>query len=235
MKAGRFMVHGLWLTTLAASAATDITAPPPKLYNQGNQSYRQQQFDQAAQAYQQSLASKDQALRERAFYNLGNAYYRLADPLEATAPDRAQDLFKQSLSCYDSALALDPKDADAAFNKQMVEVRLKKLQQQQQQQKQQKQQNQQQQQQQQAAQPRQGEQQKQEQQQPQQQQQQPAGQQQQQEQPRQPRRDGDEDKPRDMSEMEAKLLLDAEREEEKHWKEIPQLRSLGQRDPEKNW
>ncbi len=227
-------VAALVLAMMQAQAA-DITEPPPKLYNFGNDAYRKQRFDEAAKAYSQSLTAKDPALQERAFYNLGNACYRLGEPLEATAPERAQEMFKQSVTCYDSALALDPKDEDAKFNKELVEVRLKQLQQQQQQkqQKQQKQRQQQkqQQQQQQAGQQKEDQQQQQQQQaQQQQQQQQKQKQQEQQKQPGEP-----EDQKRDMSEMGAKLMLDAEREEEKHWKDVLSVRKAGQREPEKNW
>ncbi|MBM3891105.1 MAG: tetratricopeptide repeat protein, partial [Verrucomicrobia bacterium] len=112
----------LSLITPHSSLCADITGPPPKLYNEGNAAYRLKQFEDAAKAYQQSLVSKDAALQERAFYNLGNAYYRQGDPLEAQTPEKAMELFKQSVSCYDSALALDPKDEDAAFNKQLVDL-----------------------------------------------------------------------------------------------------------------
>jgi len=221
----------LSLITPHSSLCADITGPPPKLYNEGNAAYRLKQFEDAAKAYQQSLVSKDAALQERAFYNLGNAYYRQGDPLEAQTPEKAMELFKQSVSCYDSALALDPKDEDAAFNKQLVELRLKKLEQQQQQQQKQDQQKQQQKQQQQQGQPQQ-EQQKPDQQQQQQQAPQP---QQQQPQPQQQRQQEQPGEPREMSEQEAKQLLDALRDEEKNWKELAPLRRLGEREPEKNW
>jgi Ca-activated chloride channel family protein len=243
-----FLLNSSLFTLHSSLSAADITDPPPKLYNEGNAIYRQQQFDAAAKAYQQSLTTKDTALQQRAFYNLGNASYRLADPAEMADPKRAEELFKQAITCYDSALALDPKDEDAAFNKKLVEVRLKKLQEQQQQQQQQQQnqqqkQDKQQQQQQQAAQ-----QQKQDQQQKpnDQQQKQQAQQMQQQQQQKKPGEqqkpekkpgedDGQPDKEREMSEQEAKLLLDALRDEEKQWKERKPLRKLGDRDPDKTW
>jgi Ca-activated chloride channel family protein len=227
------------------SAAADITDPPPRLFNEGNAIYRQQQFDAAAKAYQQSLTTKDSALQQRAFYNLGNASYRLADPAEMADPKRAEELFKQAITCYDSALALDPKDEDAAFNKKLVEVRLKKLQEQQQQ-RQNQQQKQGKQQQQQAAQQQKQDQNKPDDQQQQQQQAQQAQQQQQQQQQQKPGEqqkqekkpgedDGQPDKEREMSEQEAKLLLDALRDEEKQWKERKPLRKLGDREPDKTW
>jgi len=239
---GFLLLNSSLFTLHSSLLAADLTEPPPKLYNEGNAVYREKQFDAAAKAYQQSLVTKDTALQQRAFYNLGNASYRLADPTEMADPKRAEELFKQAITCYDSALALDPKDGDAAFNKQLVELRLKKLQQQQQQNQQQKQDKQQQQQQ--AAQ-----QQKQEQQQKpddqQQQQQQQAQQQKQQQQPKpgekpepekKPGDDGQpENKEREMSEQEAKQLLDALRDEEKQWKERKPLRKLGEREPDKTW
>jgi len=243
---GFLLLNSSLFTLHSSLSAADITEPPPKLYNEGNAIYRQKQFDAAAKAYQQSLVTKDTALQQRAFYNLGNACYRQADPLETPNPKQAEELFKQAVTCYDSALALDPKDGDAAFNKKLVELRLKKLQEQQKQQQQQQQQNQQQkqdkqqqQQQQQAAQ---------QQKQDQQQQQKPSEQKQQQQAQQQPKPgekpdpekkpgddDGQPDKQREMSEQEAKLLLDALRDEEKQWKERKPLRKLGEREPDKTW
>ncbi|MBI5685289.1 MAG: VWA domain-containing protein [Verrucomicrobia bacterium] len=242
-----FFLNSSLFTLHSSLSAADITEPPPKLYNEGNAIYRQKQFEAAAKAYQQSLATKDTALQQRAFYNLGNASYRLADPAEMADPKRAEELFKQAITCYDSALALDPKDEDAAFNKKLVEVRLKKLQEQQQQQQQnqqQKQDKQQQQQQQAAQQQKQDQQQKPDDQQQQQQAQQAQQQQQQQQQQKpgeqqkpekKPGEDGQPDEEREMSEQEAKQLLDALRDEEKQWKERKPLRKLGEREPDKTW
>jgi Ca-activated chloride channel family protein len=239
-----FLLNSSLFTLHSSLSAADITDPPPKLYNEGNAVYRQQQFDAAAKAYQQSLATKDTALQQRSFYNLGNASYRLADPAEMADPKRAEELFKQAITCYDSALALDPKDEDAAFNKKLVEVRLKKLQEQQQQQQQQNQQQKQdkQQQQQQADQQQKQDQQQKPDDQKQQQQAQQMQQQQQQQKPgeqqkpeKKPGEDGQPDKEREMSEEEAKHLLDALRDEEKQWKERKPLRKLGEREPDKTW
>ena len=234
---------------LSAAATTEITDPPPSLYNEGNAIYRKREFDAAAKAYQGTLVTQDKELQQRAFYNLGNACYRQASPAETADPKRAQELFKQAVTCYDSALALNPKDPDAAFNKKLAELRLKKLeeqQKQQQQQNQQQQQKQQQQQQQASLQQKQQkpddkskEQQQQAQQmQQQQQKQQQSPQQQPGEQPKpekKPGEDGQPNEPREMSEREAKLLLDEARDEEKQWKERKPLRHAGEREPDKNW
>ncbi|MCX6909640.1 MAG: VWA domain-containing protein, partial [Verrucomicrobia bacterium] len=106
---GFLLLNSSLFTLHSSLSAADLTDPPPKLYNEGNAVYREKQFDAAAKAYQQSLVTKDTALQQRAFYNLGNASYRLADPTEMADPKRAEELFKQAITCYDSALALDPK------------------------------------------------------------------------------------------------------------------------------
>jgi Ca-activated chloride channel homolog len=251
-----FLCLTSFLFALASSLpAAEVAEPPPKLYNEGNAIYRQKQFDTAARAYQETLVTQDKELQQRAFYNLGNACYRQADPAETADPQRAQELFKQAVTCYDSALALNPKDTDAAFNKKVTELRLKKLEEQQkrqqQQQQQQQQQGQQKQQQQQVGQQQQQKQQQKpgdqsQQQQQQQMQQQKQQEQQQQQSPQQkpgepqkpekkPGEDGQPNEPRDMSEQEAKLLLDEIRDEEKQWKERDPRRHAGEREPAKNW
>ena len=247
-----FMMLNLSLFTAHPSLfAADITEPPPKLYNEGNADYRQQQFDEAAKAYQQTLVTQDKNLQQRAFYNLGNACFRQANPKETADPKRAEELFKQAVTCYEDALALNPKDEDAAFNKKLTMLRLQKLQEQQRQQQQQQQQQNQQQKQDKQQQAQAGQQQQKQDQQKQQkageQQQQQEQKQQQQQQQQQPK-PGDQPKPekkpgdndqsdqqREMSEQEAKRLLDSLRDEEKQWKERNPQHKAGDREPEKNW
>lgn len=105
----------------------------PHLYNEGVTAYRSNEFATAMQGFEQALSSPDRVLQERAFYNLGNACYRLG---EAQQP-QAKELWERAIKSYESALALDPKDADAKFNLDFVKKKLEELQKQQQQQQQQ--------------------------------------------------------------------------------------------------
>jgi Ca-activated chloride channel family protein len=115
---------------LLPSVALAKTETWPRLYNDGVTAYRSNDFAHAAALFESATASPDRALQQRALYNLGNTSYRLG---EARAP-QAQQLWQRAIKSYESALALDPHDADARFNHDFVKKKLEELKKQQQQQ-----------------------------------------------------------------------------------------------------
>ncbi len=80
-------------------------------YNLGNALYRQGRFDEAANAYQESLQKNPRL--EDGWYNLGNALFR-------------QDRFKDAIRAYQGALSLDPDDSDAKHNLELAKRALEK-------------------------------------------------------------------------------------------------------------
>jgi Ca-activated chloride channel family protein len=129
-----------YLLLLLPSVALAKTETWPQLYNDGVTAYHSNDFARAATLFESATSSPDRGLQQRALYNLGNTAYRLG---EAKTP-QAQQLWQRAIKSYESALALDPHDADAKFNHDFVKKKLEELkQQQQQQQQQQNQQNQQ--------------------------------------------------------------------------------------------
>jgi Ca-activated chloride channel family protein len=104
----------------------------PRLhFNAGTAAYRSGQFDQAAKYFEQAMSATDLKLQERAYYNLGNTFYQQGeqdpDPSKKTA--RWEDAIKR----YESSLKLNPQDADAQFNLNLVKKKLEELKQQRQQ------------------------------------------------------------------------------------------------------
>ncbi len=107
---------------------------------QAQSAFRQQQFTQAAEqferpdwkaaaqykagSYQQAIETLSGANTSDAFYNKGNALANLGQ-------------FQEALQAYQQALQLNPDNADAKYNKELIEQELQKQQQQQQQQQQQ--------------------------------------------------------------------------------------------------
>ncbi len=130
-----------WLLLLLPDVALAKTESWPQLYNGGVTAYRSNDFAHAAALFENATSSTDRALQQRALYNFGNTNYRLGQ----AQPAQAQPLWQRALKSYETALALDPKDADARFNHDLVKKKLEefKKQQQQEQQQQQNQQNQQ--------------------------------------------------------------------------------------------
>jgi Ca-activated chloride channel family protein len=125
----------------------DAKKDDPRLhFNAGAAAYQGRQLDEAAKQFNDALISPDLQLQERAYYNLGNTYFRMGQrpppggaggmvpagqDLEATKKN-----WEQALQHYESALKLNPLDDDAKFNRGLVQRRLEELKKQQQQQQQ---------------------------------------------------------------------------------------------------
>jgi len=106
-------------------------ADDPRLhFNAGAAAYRNRQFDQATKQFEQALDSTDLKLQELAFYNRGNSLYYLGE--QAPDPKKRTENWEKALKDFDASLQLNPKDADAKFNKEFVKRKLEELKQQQQ-------------------------------------------------------------------------------------------------------
>jgi Ca-activated chloride channel family protein len=119
----------------------------PRLYfNAGAAAYQNRQLEEAAKQFNQALVSPDLQLQQRAYYNLGNTYFRLgqqgaaagnpAAPAPGTPPEAKMKAWEQAVQHYESALKLNPQDEDAKFNRSFVQEQLEELKKQQQQQQQ---------------------------------------------------------------------------------------------------
>jgi Ca-activated chloride channel homolog len=228
----------------------------PLFYDLGAAAYKAGRPDEAANAFERALGSKDPALQAKALYNLGNSYYRLGEVAEKRSREQAMPQYEHSLKSYESSLTMNPRDEDTKFNLEMVKKKIEELKKQQRQQKnnqqdrqqnnqQQKQNQSQNQQQQQNPQQSDAEKQKQQEQQNQQQQQaakekQEAEAKQQQEQKQQQQEQQQQAKngqPESYDKMQAAALLDNLRENEKAWNFFPELLSKTNElsEPEKDW
>ncbi|HTJ11210.1 MAG TPA: tetratricopeptide repeat protein [Dinghuibacter sp.] len=151
----------LLLSVLVVSCLAAKAQQTNNLIRKGNEAYKKQDFDKAAQAYQGALDK--QPASEIGQYNLGNALYKgkklddattAYDKLAKNTKDRSfqqkayynegvalqqQQKFPECIDAYKHALLLNPQDQDARFNLQKA-LEQQKQQQQQQQQQQQKQQ-----------------------------------------------------------------------------------------------
>ncbi|HUS34965.1 MAG TPA: VWA domain-containing protein [Verrucomicrobiae bacterium] len=103
-------------------------------YNAGAASYRAGAYDKAAKEFSNATKAPELDLQARAYYNLGNANYRLGSG--QPTPDKKMALWRQAVQNFESAMKLNPQDADAKFNHELVQKQLEELKKQQQQQKQ---------------------------------------------------------------------------------------------------
>ncbi|GAB6193666.1 vWA domain-containing protein [Desulfocastanea catecholica] len=114
---------------------------PQLYYNYGTATYKNNMFDDAIDAFTKALKSDDVELQKKAYYNRGNSYYQKGVEVQQADPDTTLNQWKQAIRSLESALQLDPDDADARHNHDIIKKRLEELEKQQQQQKQQNEEN----------------------------------------------------------------------------------------------
>jgi Ca-activated chloride channel family protein len=104
----------------------------PKLrYNAGAAAYKAGAYDAAVKDFAAAANAPDLNLQEMAYYNLGNSNYKLGS--DEGDPQKKMALWQQAVQNFESSLKLNPKDTDAAFNRDLVKKKLEELKKQQQQ------------------------------------------------------------------------------------------------------
>lgn len=98
-------------------------------YNAGAAAYQARQFEDAARHFTGATGARDPKLAQSAFYNLGNAQFQLGEA--AADANQKREAWESALGFYDTALKLDPADADAKHNRTFVQRKLEELKQQQ--------------------------------------------------------------------------------------------------------
>ncbi len=204
--------------------------PAAAYYNEANAFMKQGRVQEASSKYQDALRSDDLALQSRACYNRGNALFAMTESEENTNQlETAQQVIEESLRMYENAMTLAPGDEDAKVNYELALQKKKELEKKSEQQKQQQQQNQQNKDQQKQDQQK-KEQEKKENQQKQDQNQSPQPQKPEQQQQAEPQKPTQE-----MTPQEARMMLDAMKQEEQANREKMRL-MLGQPVPvDKDW
>jgi len=103
----RLLATVLFMTVASFGAPEAKASPLAELYNQSVDRYRKGDFAGAARGFAAAGDSTDQALAERALFNLGNTQVELGKLDEA-------------IKAYENALALDPNDQEAKDNLEYV-------------------------------------------------------------------------------------------------------------------
>ena len=103
---------------------------PQLLYNNGTVAYKNNLLEQAAESFSKALSSDDISLQEKAYYNLGNVYYRKGEETLNYDPSKTIKEWEEALEYYQSALSLQPENENAGFNHDLVKSRLEQLKQQ---------------------------------------------------------------------------------------------------------
>ena len=87
-------------------------------FNLGASAYKKGNYGRAAEAFGRALASPDSSLHGTTFYNLGNTLYQQG--LAQKDPALKVRDWENAIAHYDNALRLNPKDTDAAANREFV-------------------------------------------------------------------------------------------------------------------
>ncbi len=113
--------QGVYDRALETYEDAQIDAPesPELLFNIGNVKYRQEDHENAIETYQKSFKTDDVRLEARAYYNTGNAKYRLGEKTGNIG------LWREAIEYYKRAIELDPDDEDAKYNLEFVERKIK--------------------------------------------------------------------------------------------------------------
>ncbi|MFM8409625.1 MAG: VWA domain-containing protein, partial [Alphaproteobacteria bacterium] len=96
-------------------------------FNVGASAYKAGKFEAAASAFARALRSPDQAQQAMAFYNLGNADFRLGQETLERDREATRKSWQQALDAYDGSLRIRPDDADARHNREVVAAALEKM------------------------------------------------------------------------------------------------------------
>lgn len=115
--------------SLSVNAAENSAKPDPWAeYNRGVAAYAAGEFQQADDIWLDlARETLPRRLQPAAWFQIGNAEFRLGEPLEASAPEQALEAWHRSREAYRSALALARRHAGARHNLALVEKRLAKL------------------------------------------------------------------------------------------------------------
>jgi Ca-activated chloride channel family protein len=98
----------------------------PRLhFNAGDAAYKAGDLESAEKHFELAMLSRDLKQQQRAFYNLGNAYFRLGE--QNPAPDGKIAQWEKAVQSFEGATRLDPQDADAKFNLEFAKRKLEEL------------------------------------------------------------------------------------------------------------
>jgi Ca-activated chloride channel family protein len=101
---------------------------PEVAYDLGAAAYKNHRFDMADEAFRQTLQNGDLPLQQQAYYGLGGARYRIGQETEKSDKKKTIAAWQQAVAAYEAALKLNPRDADAQFNRDFVKRKLEELQ-----------------------------------------------------------------------------------------------------------
>jgi Ca-activated chloride channel family protein len=109
-KAGKFADAEKEFERLAETNSADARL----IFDAGDAAYRGTNYDEALKCFTAALASPDVKLQQKAYFNIGNAQYRLGE--NAKDLDGVQQQWEQAVKSFQNSVMLDTNDVDAVHN-----------------------------------------------------------------------------------------------------------------------
>jgi len=106
-----------------------LKANEPKLlsvinFNKGAALYKKEDYKMGAEVFKKALATDDKNIEAKAYYNLGNTHYRLAESITEESVDAIIKLYETALYYYKFAVELSVDMPDAIYNYEFVKKKL---------------------------------------------------------------------------------------------------------------
>jgi tetratricopeptide (TPR) repeat protein len=99
--------------------------------NKGSAQFRMHDLDKAEESYKDALSIDDQDARADLHYNMGNLFNAQGDQQMMTGGQDAMEKLKAARDSYIKALDIRPSDADAKWNLEITQQKIKQLEKQQ--------------------------------------------------------------------------------------------------------
>lgn len=96
-------------------------------YNTGAALYKKYEYDRAEERFSKTLVTDNPELEAKANYNIGNSKYKIGKMTEQGKQGTVARLYREALEYYKRAIELDQEDGDAKFNYEYVKKELDSL------------------------------------------------------------------------------------------------------------
>lgn len=105
----------------------DDPGNPVLLFNTGSAAYKNERFSEAVDAFGRAIPAADPTLQEKAYFNQGNAWYRIGEKTRQSAVKQTIEAWQSALDAFTAVLALNPENRNAAVNRDFVKEQLERL------------------------------------------------------------------------------------------------------------
>jgi len=96
-------------------------------FNAGTAAYKNEKYQEAVEYFSKALLGEDDALKKKAYYNLGNSLYGFGISKEEEDLQTAVASLEKGIGEYEKVIASDPEDEDAKNNYEYVKKELERL------------------------------------------------------------------------------------------------------------